>query len=136
MPQPTRRSYEIEPEAPRVRMLNQMARKLIPVACALLVAALLAGPAAAAPKMVTIKGSLGLYHFKPGTVTIHKGKTVSWSWDSDADHNVKFGKKLAGKHSKTKSKITDFRITFKNVGTFKYKCTVHGFTGKVVVTAP
>ena len=114
-------------------------RRALSIPLALLVTALLAltaVPAGAAPKEVTIKGSLGLYHFKPGKVTITKGHKVSWSWDSDAEHNVKFGDKLDGKHSKTKAKITDFTIKFTKTGTFKYKCTVHGFTGKVVVKAP
>ncbi|MEA2353132.1 MAG: hypothetical protein QOJ14_1546 [Thermoleophilaceae bacterium] len=111
-------------------------RRSLPIVVSLLLALLLAlGPASAgaSPKKVTIKGSLGLYNFKPKNVTITKGHRVSWSWDSDAEHNVKFGKKLDGKHSKTAAQVSDFTIKFKKAGTFKYKCTVHGFTGKVVV---
>jgi plastocyanin len=93
-------------------------------------------PALAAPKKVTIKGELGLYKFKPQKVTIVKGHKVSWSWNSDSEHNVKFGEKLDGKHSKTATQVSDYTIKFKKTGTFKYKCTVHGFTGKVVVEAP
>jgi len=81
---------------------------------------------------VTIKGDyLSGYKFKPGTITIRKGQTVHWSWKSDAEHNVTFTK--PDKHSKTASKVTDFHIKFKHAGTFSYMCTVHGFTGKVVV---
>jgi plastocyanin len=87
---------------------------------------------AAGGKHVTIKGSLGLYKFKPKTVTIKKDKRVHWSWSSDAEHNVTF-EKLGGKHSKTKASISDFKVKFKKTGTFKYSCTVHGFTGKVIV---
>lgn len=110
--------------------------RLIAIPVALLVAAVLAVgavPALAAPKKVTITGELGLYKFKPKNVTIQKDHKVSWSWDSDSEHNVKFGEKLDGRHSKTATKVTDFTIKFKKTGTFKYKCTVHGFTGKVVV---
>jgi plastocyanin len=109
-----------------------MTRTLATIACSLVALALFAGPVAAAGKHVTIKSTLYSYKFSPKTVDIAKGKTVHWSWDSDAPHNVTFTK-LGGKHSQTKSKIDDFKVTFKNKGTFKYKCTVHDFGGKVVV---
>jgi plastocyanin len=112
-----------------------MNRKLASLACALAALALVAAPAAAAPTKVTIKGSFGAYKFSPKTATIKKGKTVSWSWDSDSEHNVKFGKKLDGKHSKTATKVSGFKVTFTKAGTYNYRCTVHGFTGKVVVNA-
>jgi plastocyanin len=110
-----------------------MTRKLATIACSLLVLALFAAPVAAARTTVTIKSTLYSYKFSPKTVTIAKGKAVHWSWNSDAPHNVTFTK-LGGKHSKTKRKIDDFKVTFKNKGTFRYTCTVHGFGGKVVVT--
>jgi plastocyanin len=114
-----------------------MRRMLLPVIC-LVALALAVAPAsiAAGGKHVTIDGSYGLYHFSPGTVTIKKGKTVHWSWSSDAPHNVTFGPKLGGKHSKTKMAATDFHVTFNTVGTFHYRCTVHDFKGKVVVVKP
>ena len=81
-------------------------------------------------KTVTIKGSMGTYHFKPKKVTIKKGSTVKWSWNSDEPHNVTFGKK---RHSTTAMKVKSFKLTFKKKGTFNYTCTVHGFAGTVVV---
>jgi plastocyanin len=111
-------------------------RRSLPIALALAaVLALVVAPLSAAKggKHVTIQGSYGSYKFKPKTVTIKKGKTVHWSWSSDTGHNVTFDK-LGGKHSKTKSSISDFKVKFKHTGTFNYMCTVHGFTGKVVVT--
>ena len=113
-------------------------QRSLPIAVALVLAAALAiaGPAGAAPKKVTIKGSLGIYNFKPKKVTIVKGHKVSWSWNSDSEHNVKFGEKLDGKHSKTATQVSGYTIKFKKTGTFKYRCTVHDFTGKVVVEAP
>ena len=30
-------------------------------------------------------------------------------------------------------KVKSYKLTFKKKGTFSYMCTVHGFTGKVVV---
>jgi plastocyanin len=111
-------------------------RRTLPIlASALAALAVFAAPVAGAGKHVTIKGNYyDGYHFKPRKVTIVKGKTVHWSWDSDAKHNVTF-EKLGGKHSKTRKKIDDFHVTFKKTGTFKYECTVHDFHGKVVVTS-
>jgi plastocyanin len=106
-------------------------------AIALLMALVAAVPASLAttkkPKHhVTIKGDyISGYKFKPGTITIKKGQTVHWSWNSDAEHNVTFTK--PDKHSTTAAKVSDFHIKFKHAGTFDYMCTVHGFTGKVVV---
>jgi plastocyanin len=115
-----------------------MRRLLLPAIClAALALALAPASLAAGGKQVTIKGSyITGYHFSPGTVTIKKGKTVHWSWSSDAKHNVTFGPKLNGKHSGTKKSVSDFKVTFTKTGTFHYSCTVHGFTGKVVVQAP
>src|SRR2546423_665001 len=70
-------------------------------------------------KKVTVKGSYGSYRFKPTTVTVKKGSTISWSWNSDAPHNVTFGKK---KHSKTAMKVQGFKLKFKKKGTFHYMC--------------
>lgn len=95
-------------------------------------AAMDAGAVLAAKKKhkVTIKGdNISNYRFAPKKLTIKKGQTVHWSWNSNADHNVTFAKK----HSDTATKVTDFKIKFKKTGTFKYSCTVHGFTGKIVV---
>ena len=113
-----------------------MKRTLPILTSALLALAVMAAPGAAAGKHVKITGNyLDGYKFKPKSVTIVKGKTVHWSWDSDTPHNVTF-EKLNGRHSKTKSKIDDFKVTFKHKGTFKYECTVHDFHGKVVVEPP
>jgi plastocyanin len=80
---------------------------------------------------VTIAGSsIATYHFKPHKLTIHKGKTVHWSWSSNAPHNVTFRK--LGKHSKT-GRSESFKLRFKKPGTYSYLCTVHGFRGKIVV---
>ena len=111
-----------------------MPRTFATLACALLALAVFAAPVSGAGKHVTIKETLYSYKFSPKRVDITKGKTVHWSWNSDAPHNVTFTK-LGGKHSQTKKKIDDFKVTFKHTGTFKYRCTVHDFGGKVVVTA-
>ena len=80
----------------------------------------------------TIKGNYSRgYHFKPRKLTVKRGTTVTWSWNSDAPHNVHVhGRKH---HSRTDTAVKHFRLKFKHAGTFKYKCTVHGFKGKIVV---
>ena len=104
-------------------------------------AAVAAGSAALGPDVagaakkhahhVTIKGTdFASYRFAPKKLTIKKGQTVHWSWNSNASHNVTFS---ATKHSATASQVTDFKLKFKKKGTFAYSCTVHGFTGKIVV---
>ena len=85
-------------------------------------------------KHVTIKGNYYTgYHYSPTPLTIRKGKTVHWSWSSDAPHDVTW---RSGKHSKTKTNLQDYARTFNNVGTFRYHCSVHDFKGKVIVEAP
>ena len=55
---------------------------------------------------------------------------MHWSWSSDAPHNVTFSK--PNKHSKTGRKGS-YSLSFSKAGTYSYHCTIHGFTGKVVV---
>jgi plastocyanin len=80
---------------------------------------------------VVIKGtSISNYRFSPRTLKIKHGQRVKWSWKSNAPHNVTFRK--LHKHSKTVQHST-YRLRFAKRGTYRYLCTVHGFTGKVVV---
>lgn len=80
---------------------------------------------------VTITGnSIANYKFKPRKLTVSKGTTVHWHWSSNEPHNVTFSAK---KHSSTGA-TGSYKLRFKKPGTYKYVCTVHGFTGKVVVT--
>jgi plastocyanin len=83
-----------------------------------------------AENTVTVKGSNGVYRFRPRTLNVRKGTRVKWSWNSDADHNVTFAK--LRRHSKTGPRGS-YRLTFHTPGTYRYLCTIHGFTGKIVV---
>lgn len=95
------------------------------------VALALSGPAGAATPTVSISGdAIGDYAFAPRKVEIAKGSAVKWAWESNAPHNVTFTKLSA--HSKTESAGT-FQHRFGKKGTYKYVCTIHGFSGKVVV---
>ena len=80
---------------------------------------------------MTITGTSSAdYAFSPGTVSVKKGGKVSWSWSGSAPHNVTFSKLgIASGDSSNGS----FKHKFKDKGTFKYTCTIHGFKGKVVV---
>jgi plastocyanin len=79
-----------------------------------------------AAKSVTIVGDSA---FSPATVKIVAGKRVNWSWSGSAAHNVTFAK---GKDSAT-GKVGSFSRKFSAPGKYAYVCTIHGFTGKVVV---
>jgi plastocyanin len=79
---------------------------------------------------VTIKGSSGSYRFSPSSLHAKKGATVHWSWSSDAPHNVTFSK--LHKHSSTTSKGS-YKLSFSKSGSYSYRCTIHGFTGTIVV---
>lgn len=71
--------------------------------------------------------------FKPGTLTVKSGDTVTWRFeDKGIPHNV-----VANDES-FKSDIKDagvFEHTFEKPGTFSYSCTVHpGMNGTVKVS--
>jgi plastocyanin len=84
-----------------------------------------------AKNTVVIRGaSDAKYRFSPKTLKIKHGKRVKWSWSSNAPHNITF-KKLH-KHSKT-VQHGSYKRKFSKPGTYRYLCTVHGFTGKIVV---
>jgi len=91
-----------------------------------------AAPATASDKQtVNIAGSNdATYAFSPDKVRVDKGSTVHWSWDSNAPHNVTF--KGLGEASDTGDRGS-YKLKFKQAGTFKYVCSVHGFKGKVIV---
>jgi plastocyanin len=100
-------------------------------ALALGLAGVFAAEASARANNVTITGStIANYAFDPKTLHVNKGKTVHWGWSSNAPHNVTF--KKGSKHSATGADIT-YKRTFKKAGTFKYFCSIHDFSGKIVV---
>jgi plastocyanin len=88
--------------------------------------ALLGGPTLAAGRSVAIRDS----SFNPATITVRSGDTITWTNRSGLAHNVmfaSFGSKMymdAGER---------YSHTFLSAGTFSYSCTLHGFTGKVIV---
>ena len=87
-------------------------------------------PTAKAASVVITGMSTSAYSFQPRTLKVRAGARVTWAWQSNAPHNVTFGK--LGKHSMTGQTET-FKLRFKHAGIFHYFCSVHGFTGKIVV---
>jgi len=73
------------------------------------------------------------YSFKPKTITIQKGQTVTWKW-VNGSHTVTF---IKGSYDKSLNRAHPKRTrTFKRTGTYKYYCRFHrtlGMTGKIVV---
>lgn len=104
-------------------------------AFALLAAALVAVPAGAfggARSAGTHTVSISGISFRPGTLTINRGDSVRWSWNTPkSEHNVTFH----SVHSRTGSSGS-LTVKFPNAGTFSYICTIHvnkGMKGKVIV---
>ena len=98
-------------------------RKLISVLAvvALSVGLVLSSVAFGATKKVSVKGLT----FSPKTLTVKKGTTVKWSWNTGGvPHNV-VGK---GFKSKLGAKVT-FSKKFTKPGTYRYVCSIHKSQG-------
>jgi plastocyanin len=87
-------------------------------------------PTANAASVVITGMTTSDYSFQPRTLKVKAGARVTWAWQSNAPHNVTFSK--LGKQSMTGQSET-FKLRFKHTGIFHYFCSVHGFTGKIVV---
>jgi plastocyanin len=97
-------------------------------AIALLPAGASGGAHSASAHAVTLKGM----RFRPGTLNINRGDSVTWRWNiPNSEHNVTFH----GLHSRTGSSGS-FTVHFTRAGSFNYMCTIHvseGMRGKIVV---
>ena len=69
--------------------------------------------------------------FKPKTVTVGVGDTVTWHFEGQSAHNVTFKDGEASDLTKD----GEFERTFDEKGTYDYACTVHpGMAGSVKVS--
>lgn len=68
--------------------------------------------------------------FRPPKLTVRRGAVVTWTWTGMNPHNVTF--RSLHKHSRTQTSGS-FRLRFTKKGTYHYLCTIHGFTGTIVV---
>ncbi|MBE9537200.1 MAG: cupredoxin domain-containing protein [Proteobacteria bacterium] len=80
------------------------------------------------------------WEFRPPTIKIHTGDTVTWINDDDTTHNMAFDDTALGgptKEDPYKIKVgREFSWTFKEAGEFSYYCKLHhdqDMVGKVIV---
>ena len=107
-------------------------RNLIRIFAALLalgvLGAMVSGAAGSARAPIAV--TAGDDFFEPVKVKIGQGEKVKWTNDGAEDHTVK----LKGEKNKIFGPGESVSQKFKDVGTFKYHCTLHaGMDGKVVV---
>lgn len=105
-------------------------------ALAIVLAAALAGCAAAKPDTVSIHD----LQFDPRSMTVAQGTTITWVNNDEAAHTITtddFGAKGAppGQFSSDPLNPGDsFKHTFDTAGTFSYHCTIHPFIkGTIIV---
>jgi len=75
------------------------------------------------------------FAFVPATTNINPGDNVLWTWPSGSNfHNVNsLSTPAAWPASAVLNGPATFNNTFTKSGTFPYNCTVHGFSGSIVV---
>jgi plastocyanin len=70
------------------------------------------------------------FAFNPGTLTVKKGTTVTWTNNDAAQHQIK----SATFNSSQFGKGQTFSFTFNDAGTFDYSCAIHpSMLGKIIV---
>ena len=89
------------------------------------------GASSVAPAAVTV--TMSATRFTPGTITVRRGGTVTWSNSSEIVHTVTG----AGFDSGDIGAGKTFSRQFDRAGTYDYHCAPHkaaGMVGRVVVT--
>jgi amicyanin len=77
------------------------------------------------------------FAFKPASITVKKGTTVTWTNQDSVRHDVvaEKGQPTGGPKGPLLAKGESYSHTFDTVGTFRYLCTPHPYMkGTVVVT--
>ena len=75
------------------------------------------------------------FAFSPANITVKKGDTVTWTNEDNVAHTVTESDDRDGPKSDDLQKGDTYTFTFNDVGTFKYKCSLHpSMTGTVTVT--
>jgi plastocyanin len=71
--------------------------------------------------------------FNPAAIQVSPGTTVTWTWvSSGLEHNVTFDSNLIT-DSPTQASGNFQTAMPTQAGTYTYECTIHGFTGSVLV---
>lgn len=73
------------------------------------------------------------YSFKPATITVRKGATVTWINKDDDVHTIKGTDGPEAFNSPALESGTRFGYTFRHAGTYHYICTVHPYMHGVIV---
>ncbi len=85
----------------------------------------------------TVNVSIGDNFFSPNTVNVNVGDTITWTNNGFAPHTSTSGTSCPTGNgtwdSGTLSRGQSFSFTFTQAGTFPYFCSIHCFTGTVVV---
>jgi plastocyanin len=97
-------------------------------------------PAEAATSRVSIMN----FAYAPQTITVQVGDTVTWTNRDTAPHNAAADDGSWNSNPGCSSNSTTSCLslgqsgshTFTSAGTFGYHCSVHGFTGTVIVQGP
>jgi plastocyanin len=95
-----------------------------PLPIALVLALVLAAPAAAATKNVKIGDDYYVRSGNPPTVTVKKGTTVKWNWRGSRQHNVVVQSGPRSFQSALK-RSGSYSKKMKRAGTYKIICSIH-----------
>lgn len=96
--------------------------RIVPLA--VILALVLAAPAAAATKNVKVGDDFFVKSGKSRTVSVAKGTTVKWNWKGSDQHNVVVQKGPKKFQSALKTKGS-FQRKLKKRGTYKIICSIH-----------
>ena len=96
--------------------------RIVPLA--IILAIVLAAPAAAATQNVKIGDDYFVKSGKARTVTVSKGTTVKWNWKGSDQHNVVVQKGPRKFQSALKTKGS-FKRRLTKRGTYKIICSIH-----------
>jgi plastocyanin len=76
-------------------------------------------------------GTTSGYAFDPTPITVAAGSTVTWTNTTGVQHNVTFS--TVGSPHSSANFTTAYAVAFPTAGTYSYRCTIHNFSGTVVV---
>jgi plastocyanin len=95
-----------------------------PLPIALVLALVLAAPAAAATKNVKIGDDYFVKSGNPPTVSVKKGTTVKWNWRGSRQHNVVV--QSGPRHFQSALKRSgSYSKKMKRTGTYRIVCSIH-----------
>ena len=117
-----------------------MSRTIRCIGVAAIAGALALTPVASSAGSYTVRATESRA-WKPAGLTVTKGSKVTWKNPTSTTHNI-VAYKGAWSYNKTLSSGSRAARTFKQKGTYKYRCTLHsdmddgrcdGMCGKIVV---